>query len=93
MILLVNYKAPRRQPGGKVHRYKKTKISIAHTPNPNRYLRAHRDRLLSELVALNGLPPTELARRYRRIKPQLGFVYRALANEKLLTRNQPNLNT
>ena len=49
-----------------------------HTPSPNTKLREHRNRLLSELVALDGLPEAELREKYYQIYPQLQAVYRDL---------------
>ena len=61
---------------------------VSEASSPVKNLRAHRARLLSELLALDGLPREELRKRYRRIHPQLRFVYQALANEINLARNR-----
>jgi hypothetical protein len=85
---MLNKKTSSRQAGRILP---KRQTLFCHTPNPNTNLRAHRDRLLSELVSLNGLPSEELARKYQRIKPQLKFVYRALSSKRLPTRNRTEL--
>ena len=66
---------------------------VSEPSSPVKNLRAYRARLLSELVALDGLPQEELKKRYMRIHPQLRFVHHALANQtNNLARNRTNLN-
>ena len=55
---------------------------VYHTPSPNTKLREHRNRLLSELVALDGLPEAELRKRYYEIHPQIRDVYQKLRWKK-----------
>ena len=65
---MLNKKTPSRQAEGIEPKRQKL---VYHTPNQNRYFREHRNRLLSELVALDGLPTEELRKRYYEIHPHL----------------------
>ena len=76
---MLNKKTPSRQAEGIEP---KRQELFYHIPSPKKNLREHRNRLLSELVALDGLPTEELRERYYEIHPQLRAVYKDLRWKK-----------